>query len=539
MNYSYSKNAIYSIFVAISFFIYNFILLKNGHFHEDAYILFIYVENFVNGYGITYFPGGEHIEGATDFLWLILLSLLNKVGFNVGTSAVLLNSIGVFLITFLLNRHIMKNNDLLILTIFSFLWIFSYQLIAAVGGFSVFLYMALILLNFVLIQEKKYYLFTPYISIAIALFRPDGVIIAIGFTIIGIIESYKSNELKLYFKHLILPIIIGIIYFVWRYNYFNNLLPLPLYVKSASKGLNGLGTNYKWIVKSLYILLPLIVLVYLTKEIKKYLYFSLPIILLFLALLTATQSQNVGFRFQAPIYIVIYYILVVLIIKYFKNENLKNQKLFSFLIIYIIFLVVFSLKQFYSTTKSITKFNYINQFPLALNKVLPENITIALTEAGRIAYWNQNKNLKIIDLVGLNTVYPAKNKVTMNYLNDLSPDLIMYHQASLINKRLYSEFKTYVSILNRNDKMNFNSIKLNTNDKVQIASLEFTNYLNNHFDDYDIFLVDYKENKTYSHIYAIKKSLNLRNQIFNLLNNSFITNTKMSYYDMIKIRDEN
>ena len=71
--------------IAILFLIFNFILISNGHFHEDAYILFIYVENFVNGNGITYYSDGPHIEGATDFLWLMLLIFLVKKRWEIVT----------------------------------------------------------------------------------------------------------------------------------------------------------------------------------------------------------------------------------------------------------------------------------------------------------------------------------------------------------------------------------------------------------------------------------------------------------------------
>jgi integral membrane sensor domain MASE1 len=99
MNFIKNKILLHSLIIAISFFLANFILLQYGHFHEDAYILFIYVENMLNGNGITYYPSGEHTEGATDFLWMILLLLLAKIGFDVGTASILLNSFGVLLIS--------------------------------------------------------------------------------------------------------------------------------------------------------------------------------------------------------------------------------------------------------------------------------------------------------------------------------------------------------------------------------------------------------------------------------------------------------
>jgi hypothetical protein len=314
MSAKYKTSFLIALSIAILFFIFNFILISNGHFHEDAYILFIYVENFLNGNGITYYPSGEHIEGATDFLWLMLLIFLGKLGLNVGTSVILLNSIGVFIISYLLNIEIsnskIKNKELLFLLYpFVFLWIFQQPLIAAVGGFSVFLYMALILLAFVSVYKEKYILYTPYIGLVVALFRPDGVIIGIGFALVGLYIAYKTHQTKRYMVGILFGLVVGISYFIWRYNYFGNLLPLPLYVKGHGSLTAGLGYNAGWVIRNLYLLLPLFFLAIFNKKIKHYLFLASPVILLFIVLIAATQSQNVGYRFQAPVLIISYFIL--------------------------------------------------------------------------------------------------------------------------------------------------------------------------------------------------------------------------------------
>jgi len=42
---------------------------------DDSFITFRYVQNFINGHGIVYNPG-ERVEGYTNFLWLVLLSVV-------------------------------------------------------------------------------------------------------------------------------------------------------------------------------------------------------------------------------------------------------------------------------------------------------------------------------------------------------------------------------------------------------------------------------------------------------------------------------
>ena len=41
---------------------------------DDAYISFRYADNFARGDGLVFNPGGERVEGYTNFLWVLLLA---------------------------------------------------------------------------------------------------------------------------------------------------------------------------------------------------------------------------------------------------------------------------------------------------------------------------------------------------------------------------------------------------------------------------------------------------------------------------------
>ena len=84
------------------FFAIGYERINNAHPHEDAYILFRYVENIVAGHGIAFNVGGPRSEGATDFLWLMLVSGSTALGLDVAVAALILNSIGAALIGTLL-----------------------------------------------------------------------------------------------------------------------------------------------------------------------------------------------------------------------------------------------------------------------------------------------------------------------------------------------------------------------------------------------------------------------------------------------------
>src|SRR5262245_62093008 len=77
-----------------------------AHPAEDAFILFKYAENLARGHGIVYFAGGPRTEGATDFLWLGLLSLSVAAGIDVALAALLWNAFGAAVAAGILAREI-------------------------------------------------------------------------------------------------------------------------------------------------------------------------------------------------------------------------------------------------------------------------------------------------------------------------------------------------------------------------------------------------------------------------------------------------
>lgn len=135
--------------IAVTYLAFNISVISYSHFDEDAYILYRYADMFNKGYGITYYPNASPIEGATDFLWLIMIIGISKLGFDIGTSAIILNSVGVFLVTLFLSNVLSKFNvvsDKIIFGSIAVFWLLFYPTMAALGGFSVLLYCGLFII---------------------------------------------------------------------------------------------------------------------------------------------------------------------------------------------------------------------------------------------------------------------------------------------------------------------------------------------------------------------------------------------------------
>lgn len=65
------------------------------HPAEDAVILFEYAKTLADTGVISYGGANTPIEGATDFLWMSIISLLSFLGLSENTSALLLSSIAM------------------------------------------------------------------------------------------------------------------------------------------------------------------------------------------------------------------------------------------------------------------------------------------------------------------------------------------------------------------------------------------------------------------------------------------------------------
>lgn len=369
--------------------------------HEDAAILFRYSENLSNTGIISYNPNDVPTEGATDFLWMLIIAILYKFGINSYFSAIILNLLSlIFISNIITNRYKLNSFHIILIFIlhfsFSFFW-------SSIFGFSVLfveLFLLLVILA-VLENNLKKILFYSFIG---TLIRPD-FILFIFF--INIFYFFKSKIDK---KIIFIPyIIIGLTYFILRSLYFDELLPLPFYVKTQWIIFENLG----WL-KQIIFLIPIISCLL---AFNKNLFLDKKVILILFSIvffpsvfyMNQPLYQNYGQRFY------FYIPLVFMILFYFSFNTRKSLINFSTLglVCFISLFLNFKLE------RDLIPFSLINQnenpvfikkksniFKFA-NKVKEyENIKLASTESGLFPYYSKANT---VDLFGLNTKEFAKN----------------------------------------------------------------------------------------------------------------------------------
>jgi len=236
---------------------------------DDAFISFRYAKNFVDGHGLVY-NIGERVEGYTNFLWTLLLSLFMKLGLEaVAVSQVLgvLFSLGTVLLLLRLNRRLYPAENLFNYLAPVFLVSCGAYAAWSTGGLETSFYTFLVFLgSFFFISgmdEPKHFVFSGLTFALVCLTRLDGLILA-GITFVFLFylsvvgKKIKPGSLWLWSLCFLVPFLV---YFAWRWSYYGRFLPNTFYVKLGEGSSYAEGFAYLFaFIKRFWIWVPLAVI---------------------------------------------------------------------------------------------------------------------------------------------------------------------------------------------------------------------------------------------------------------------------------------
>ena len=229
---------------------------------DDAFISFRYAKNLTDGLGLVY-NAGEFVEGYTNFLWTIFLSVgmffhLDPIHVSAG-----LGILFYFLTLFVLYktgttayeiRAGKRYKSFYFPIAFAGFALHSHGQIFATGGLETSLFSFLLLAGtvFLLLSNRGLHLLTGFFLLVLAIMtRPDGALFYIFAFLYTALFKFRHTDYKTYFTNqlaLQLPFIfIFLPYWIWRYTYFGWFFPNTFYAKS------GMGTYLEQGIK--YILL--------------------------------------------------------------------------------------------------------------------------------------------------------------------------------------------------------------------------------------------------------------------------------------------
>jgi arabinofuranosyltransferase len=426
---------------------------------EDAAMLMRYAQHLADGHGIVWNIGEHPVDGATDFLFMAASAALIKLGLTVGQSV---RGIGfashllTVLIVYWTNRRIHHAN--IPLSFLSGLYLavgtgLSY--VSAYFGTPFFALAAATtwVLGLILIQKEKPG-FGLILSFALSglvtgLIRPEGVILASLMLLAIIVMRGLKNSASIIVVFGAVFLLLGGVYFLWRWDYFGYPLPNPFYKKGGS-GLHWDSYNNS-LLNLLRLCLPLaiaFILGFRSRETaKQTAAYLIPILGFAVAFILISDEMNYGARFQ-------YALLPIVLLSWFPLAGgvgfLKQNQLSAWekgvyaiaLIAVSAGLVYYSWYQncFLTSYQQSCERPYENDGRYDMGRLLADyrgkGYVIATTEAGLLPYYS---GWDAIDTWGLNDQFIAHNgSLTAEYLDQYKPEIIMFHDyySPLVPPRL-------------------------------------------------------------------------------------------------------
>jgi arabinofuranosyltransferase len=407
---------------------------------EDAFILFRYSENLASGAGISWNPGEGPVEGATDFLWMLLVALLTWVIGDPVVAAIALGC-GFIAATVALFYWFFRRLELpfAVFAVVALCYLGTPVWIHVVNGFSPpmfsFMLLASTALSMLVLERPRHFptlVAWAGVMLLTGLTRPEGnlfcgLLIVIVFALQR--ERIRAVGAPMFAALLLGYALPGLGYFLWRAEYFDLFWPLPFYLKGLYPGSRRYMLFVNLRLALPHMLVPLLALgaaLALPRaarggSARNATVFAVPALALLVFFLFMMQSQNVVYRFQYPTFAVL-----LLLVGCRIGESVKldypRQALAA-----ITALVVGTLWFTVSALPIPQREDDLIWLGRTLQSRSADGYTLATTEAGRLPYFSKWRTL---DTYGLNDPTVATGGFDYAYWREQSPDVVMIHPST-------------------------------------------------------------------------------------------------------------
>jgi hypothetical protein len=285
-----------------------------GRPEEDAAMLMRYSRHLAAGHGIVWNVGEKPVDGATDFLFMVVLAAVHGLGPSLETAA---RAIGLFAhaatvwLVFWGARRLFGASREWALVPAVFIGVGpGLRHLAAGYGTPLFALAATVtwLLACHLARADSGREARPALGFALAalvmgLARPEGVFLG-GFMLLAVLVDRGGRGARtILTRFLVVFLTLGLLYFLWRWQYFGYPLPNPFYKKGGGtlywhslrqswKNLWALGWPFLWLVPTGLAI---------RGARKAALFVALPVVLFVTLFVLISDETNYVMRFRYPI----------------------------------------------------------------------------------------------------------------------------------------------------------------------------------------------------------------------------------------------
>lgn len=411
----------YILLIGAVFLILRIIPLLNINLlMDDAYISFRYAKNLSEGFGLV-FNQGENVEGYTNFLWTIILSLCISIGLSVLKSSVVLSfisALGTMYIMVLMVyklEYFSKQKWLAGLFSVSIFSLMGSQARYVMSGMETHLFIFLLSLSiYSFFYLKKDFITGIFFGLS-SLCRPEGVLY-LGIIILFILLSGKRQydrliQIVLGFSLLFIP------HLIWRFSYYGFLFPNTYYAKASGFSFQRIIRGFSeliWVLNHWfywpYLFLTFSAFFLINKN-KIFSQFCVLILVNFIYFIFVGGDFVIWFgpRFLLPLLPLS--IIVILSVVWEGTVAIRINKIKVFLLRFIIFSCVLVLTLNYSWPTLSDKLTHFSHQMQGLRELsywmidnLPKTTKLATDAAGIIPFYT---NFYTIDMYGLTDIHIA------------------------------------------------------------------------------------------------------------------------------------
>jgi hypothetical protein len=433
--------------------------LKGGI--DDAFISFRYARNLASGYGFVFNPGGKRVEGFTNLLWVLILSLLYNTGIGFITASRVLGLLlgaGSLLGVFAIARKRIGSYSL---------WAVLPPLVLACNscfvGWSVRM-MGTPLFTFLVVAGIYFHCQRRWLPSGIilgiaALSRQEVILIALPLWVTLLLVGFPNEQKKETAKNISTAAIpLGIMLMgllIWRLLYFGYPLPNTFYAK-VSGGWIEYSHGFRYVKEFFYKylaywLIPgLLFLGWKKIQVDHYLKALGGIVLLYFIYIIYIGGDypfHPFYRYFHPLLPFAILLSCELLFRASQTLEKRGRKALYIIIVLALALTILpSREQKYdrNLTRVIRGGRFLGTW---LRQNTPPDTTLAVGPAGAIPFY---ANRFTYDLHGLTDTHIAHRKITMSeknysslgkydaeYIIQQAPDIIMLNPSTSRSPREY------------------------------------------------------------------------------------------------------
>jgi len=372
---------------------------------DDAFVTFRYAENFANGYGLVFNVGDKPVEGYSNFLWLLILTVTYKIGLPTYFTAKVIGVISFYLSALFWFKYFNRAYDYLWLT-GPFMLVLPYTSFWAVSGLELGLYTLILTgLSIALFRNSNWtLLFFPLL----VLVRPEGFLIGAVILVVWYITTIrvKREGVFRYIFNVVILLVTFVFLVFFRMQTFGYPMPNTFYAKSTFSIISLME-----FVRPLIYFLPLTLLfIYgLAKAISAYRKYKeltvMALSFLAMAIVSCLASPVMNFHFR---YLIAFFPFF-LAVSFFALTQFKNRRLAG------IFAAAGAIALFIPTYGVYASVNLERKIVGAQEELIefinqqPDGISISLTDVGRIPYYTSAKYNDIWGLVSEDVAHQGFN----------------------------------------------------------------------------------------------------------------------------------